>query len=78
MRNPPFPEMFNFMSTEAFVLTPLTPLTPITPLTPELSPFLILIHDFLQGRLFANYPDDVAFLEGVGRRNFGKTLQAFF
>ncbi len=24
-----FPEMFNFMSTEAFVLTPLTPLTSI-------------------------------------------------
>ena len=28
-------EMFNFMSTEAFILTPLTPLTPLTSLTSQ-------------------------------------------
>ena len=31
-------EMFNFMSTKAFVLTPLTPLTPLTSLSPLTPP----------------------------------------
>ena len=31
-------EMFNFMSTKAFVLTPLTPLTSLTPLSPLTPP----------------------------------------
>ena len=46
-----FPEMFNFMSTEAFVLTPLTPLTPLTsPKNYKISPLLFQkSSDFVHG-----------------------------
>lgn len=45
MRNPPFPEMFNFMSTEAFVLTPLT-----SPKNYKISPLLFQkSSDFVHG-----------------------------
>ena len=43
-----FPEMFNFMSTEAFVLTPLTPLT--FPKNYKISPLLFQkSSDFVHG-----------------------------